>query len=362
MLKKLTPKQIVSHLQQFVDPLLERPFIRPADVQSCEVSGPDVHLRLRFGFPCQDIKAQWQADLHAFLQELPGIRQIDVVIEEKCRAHQPQKALPAVPNVKNIVAVASGKGGVGKSTTAVNIALALHHMGASVGLLDADIYGPNQPQMLGVKTQPDITPDKKFKPISVYGLQTMSIGYLVDRHAPMVWRGPMISKVLEQLLFDTKWDALDYLIVDMPPGTGDIPLTLSQKIPTVGSILVTTPQTVATLDVQKGIEMFNKVNVPILGVVENMATHICSHCGHRDAIFCEGGGEIIAKANHVPFLGRLPLDKQICWDSDQGKPTVAVDPFSPIAQCYKAIARLALIELAKRPVNHAINMPKVVVE
>lgn len=249
----------------------------------------------------------------------------------------------AIPQVKNIIAVASGKGGVGKSTTAVNLALALAAEGTRVGILDADIYGPSQPQMLGVgQRRPEVVSDQgqqQMLPINAYGIQSISMGYLVTEDTPMLWRGPMATGALQQLLMQTRWDNLDYLIIDMPPGTGDIQITLAQKVPVTGAVIVTTPQDIALLDAKKGIEMFRKVNVPILGVIENMAIHICSNCGHEEHVFGEGGGERIARDYQTELLGSLPLDLSIRADADRGKPSVAADPESAISQKYRAIAR-----------------------
>lgn len=248
-----------------------------------------------------------------------------------------------IPNVKNIIAVASGKGGVGKSTTAVNLALALAAEGARVGILDADIYGPSQPHMLGVgQRRPDIVGEQgkqQMVPIVAYGIQSISMGYLVTEETPMLWRGPMATGALQQLLMQTRWDNLDYLVIDMPPGTGDIQITLAQKVPVTGAVIVTTPQDIALLDAKKGIEMFRKVNVPVLGVIENMAIHICSNCGHEEHIFGAGGGERIARDYQTELLGALPLDLSIRSGTDEGKPSVAVDPESSVSQKYRAIAR-----------------------
>lgn len=243
-----------------------------------------------------------------------------------------------LPNIKNIIAIASGKGGVGKSTTAVNLALALAQEGFQTGILDADIYGPSQPTMLGISSKPTIN-DQGMLPQKNHGIQSMSIGYLIDTTTPMIWRGPMVSTALLQLLHDTQWENLDYLIIDLPPGTGDIQLTLSQKIPVTAAIIVTTPQDLALLDARRAYEMFKKVNVPVLGVIENMSTHICSHCGHEESIFGEGGGKKLAEQYGLDFLGALPLDRQIREQTDQGNPTVIADPDSPNAICYREIAR-----------------------
>lgn len=263
--------------------------------------------------------------------------------------------------VKNIIAVASGKGGVGKSTTAVNLALALAAEGAQVGILDADIYGPNQPQMLGARGKPESKDGKLIEPVIRYGLQSMSIGYLVAADTPMVWRGPIATTALQQLLNDTNWDNLDYLVIDMPPGTGDIQLTLAQKIPVSGAVIVTTPQEIALLDARKAIVMFQKVNVPILGVVENMSVHVCTQCGHHESIFGEGGGTSLAKQYNVEFLGALPLDKQIREQADGGKPTVVADPNSKITKIYREIAQKVIGELTKQAKTKS-KFPKIVIE
>ncbi|WP_082191404.1 iron-sulfur cluster carrier protein ApbC [Cellvibrio sp. pealriver] len=265
----------------------------------------------------------------------------------------------AIPNVKNIIAVASGKGGVGKSTTSVNLALALAIEGARVGILDADIYGPSQPQMLGVgQRRPDVVGEQgkqQMLPIVAYGIQSISMGYLVTEDTPMLWRGPMATGALQQLLMQTRWDDLDYLIIDMPPGTGDIQITLAQKVPVTGAVIVTTPQDIALLDAKKAIEMFNKVSVPVLGVIENMAIHVCSNCGHEEHIFGEGGGERIARSYQSELLGALPLDLSIRMGTDEGKPSVAADPESVISQKYRSIAR----KLIEKVQQNTQSMPNI---
>lgn len=266
------------------------------------------------------------------------------------------------PKIKNIIAVASGKGGVGKSTTAVNLALALAALGARVGVLDADIYGPSQPLMLGTQIKPHYESGAALKPVIAHGLESMSMGYLVDVNTPMVWRGPMVSKALQQLLFQTEWSELDYLIVDLPPGTGDIQLTMAQKMPVAGAVIVTTPQDLALLDARKGLEMFRKVQIPVLGIIENMSTHLCSNCGHEESIFGAGGGEKIAAATGVPLLGSLPLDKQIREDADGGQPTVIAAPQSAIAERYIQIAKRMFEQLALQPKSYAGKFPEIVVE
>ncbi len=267
-----------------------------------------------------------------------------------------------LPNIKNIIAVASGKGGVGKSTTAVNLALALSQEGARTGILDADIYGPSQPLMLGVTTRPDIKDKKTMLPVMAHGIQSMSIGYLIDETSPMVWRGPMVSMALQQLLNDTHWDNLDYLIIDLPPGTGDIQLTLAQKIPVTGAVIVTTPQDLALLDARRACEMFRKVNVPVLGIIENMSLHICSECGHQEPIFGTGGGAAMAEQYGVELLGQLPLDIRIREQTDEGKPTVAADPESANAILYRDMARRIMAKLALQAGNESGKFPSIVIK
>ena len=268
--------------------------------------------------------------------------------------HAVQGELSPLPAIRNIIAIGSGKGGVGKSTTAVNLAVALADLGARVGLLDADIYGPSIPTMLGLSGRPDSPDGKSIVPMRAHGIETMSIGFLVEQDTPMIWRGPMATSALTQLLNDTRWggddgNALDLLIVDLPPGTGDIQLTLAQKIPVAGAVIVTTPQDVATLDARKALKMFEKVNVPVLGLIENMAQHICSNCGHVEHLFGSGGGERMAAQYGVPLLGSLPLEIAIREQGDAGTPVVRAAPDSVAAQAYREVARRLLDELDKRP-------------
>ena len=293
---------------------------------------------------------------------LPDVGAITVNISHKVASHAVQRGVKLIPSVKNIIAVASGKGGVGKSTTAVNLALALAAEGARVGVLDADIYGPSQPTMLGISGRPESKDGKTLEPLEAHGMQAMSIGFLIDPDTPMVWRGPMVTQALEQLLRDTNWRDVDYLIVDLPPGTGDIQLTLAQKVPVTGVIIVTTPQDIALIDARKGLKMFEKVNVPIVGVVENMAIHICSQCGHAEHIFGAGGGEQMCRDYNVPFLGSLPLDIHIREDADSGRPTVAADPDGPIARIYKEIARKTAVFVAQRAEDFSTKFPNIVVQ
>jgi ATP-binding protein involved in chromosome partitioning len=280
----------------------------------------------------------------------------------KIVAHSVQRGVKLLPNVRNIIAVASGKGGVGKSTTAANLALALAAEGATVGLLDADIYGPSQPMMMGVSGKPESHDGKTMEPLQAHGLQIASIGFMIDPDQPMVWRGPMVTQALQQLLELTNWRDLDYLVVDMPPGTGDIQLTLSQKVPVTGAVIVTTPQDIALLDARKGLKMFEKVGIPILGIVENMSMHVCSQCGHAEAIFGEGGGEKMCADFGVDFLGKLPLAMTIREQSDSGKPPVVAEPDGTVAQLYKQIARKVAVSVAEKAKDMSSKFPSIVVK
>jgi ATP-binding protein involved in chromosome partitioning len=277
----------------------------------------------------------------------------------KIVAHAVQRGLKVMPNVKNIIAVASGKGGVGKSTVAANLALALAAEGAVVGMLDADIYGPSQPTMLGVSGQPESVDGQTMEPKENYGLQVSSIGLLVDADQPMVWRGPMVTQALQQLLGQTNWKNLDYLVVDMPPGTGDIQLTLAQQVPVTGAVIVTTPQDIALIDARKGLKMFEKVSIPILGIVENMAVHVCSQCGHAEHIFGADGGRKMAEQYGVDYLGSLPLDIRIREQTDSGRPTVVAEPDSAITQTYKEIARKVAVRIAEKAKDMSLKMPTI---
>jgi ATP-binding protein involved in chromosome partitioning len=293
------------------------------------------------------------------LKTIDGISQVEVHLTSKIATHAVQKGVKPIEGIKNIIAVASGKGGVGKSTTAVNLALALAVEGANVGILDADIYGPSQPRMLGVNTQPESKDGNSLEPVIGHGLQTMSIGYLIEEETPMIWRGPMVTQALEQLLKDTRWQNLDYLIVDLPPGTGDTQLTLAQKIPVSGAVIVTTPQDIALLDARRGLKMFEKVNVPVLGIVENMSIHICSKCGHAEHIFGEGGGRRMASEADVDLLGALPLDIKIREDTDGGKPSVVSDPNGRVAQIFRDIARRVSAKLSLQAKDYAAKFPSI---
>ncbi|OGI49684.1 MAG: ATPase, partial [Candidatus Muproteobacteria bacterium RIFCSPHIGHO2_02_FULL_65_16] len=306
----VTQSQVETALKEVIDPYLEKDLVSAKAVKNIAVDGAKVAVDVVLGYPAKGSKDALAARLKEKIAAL-GVKDVAVNISSEITSHSVQKGVKPIPGVKNIIAVASGKGGVGKSTVAVNLALALSVEGANVGILDADIYGPSQPRMLGVKMKPESKDGKSLEPLVSYHLQSMSIGYLVEEDTPMIWRGPMVTQALEQLLKDTNWKDLDYLVVDLPPGTGDTQLTLAQKVPVTGAVIVTTPQDIALLDARKALKMFEKVEIPVLGVVENMSTHICSKCGHEEHIFGEGGGQRMAADYDVDFLGALPLDIRI---------------------------------------------------
>lgn len=352
-------EQVSRILAQQTDPVSRQKLGDVAEVTNVSLHGDTLDLTLTFGYPVDGVKGVLQAQL-APLFAGQGAARVNLTLGWQVKPAL-GKRLDGAGEVRNLLAVASGKGGVGKSTTAVNLALALAADGARVGILDADIYGPSQPLMLGVKegTRPGVKDEKFFVPVPALGLQSISIGYLATEQTPMVWRGPMASGALQQLLKQTAWDDLDYLVVDMPPGTGDIQLTLAQQVPVSGAVVVTTPQDIALLDAKKGVEMFRKVNVPVLGIVENMAIHVCSQCGHAEHIFGAGGGEKMANQYGVPLLGSLPLDLSIRQQTDGGKPTVAADPDGQIAQIYRQIARTAAAQLACMARSAGNAFPKI---
>jgi ATP-binding protein involved in chromosome partitioning len=297
--------------------------------------------------------------LIAAARTLPGVGNVSVQMSSKVVAHAAQRGVQLLPKVKNIVAIASGKGGVGKSTTTVNLALALAAEGASVGILDADIYGPSQPMMMGIEGRPESADGQSMEALENYGVQVMSIGFLIDADNPMIWRGPMATQALEQLLRQTNWRELDYLLVDMPPGTGDIQLTLSQRVPLTGAVIVTTPQDIALLDAKKGLKMFEKVGVPILGIVENMAVYCCPNCGHTEHIFGADGGKRMASEYGVDYLGALPLNLSIREQADSGRPTVVADPDGEIAGIYKSVARQVAIKIAAKAKDYSAKFPTI---
>ncbi|MGF6725065.1 ATP-binding protein involved in chromosome partitioning [Paraburkholderia sp. GAS41] len=349
-------------LANVADPNTGRSFAAAKNLKNIAIDGATVSVEVVLGYPA---KRQFEAIrvlVGDALRAVPGVAEVRVQVSQQVAAHTVQRGVKLLPNVKNIIAVASGKGGVGKSTTAVNLALALASEGASVGILDADIYGPSLPMMLGIEGRPESQDGQTMSPMRGHGMQANSIGFLVEQDNPMVWRGPMATSALEQLLRQTNWDDLDYLIVDMPPGTGDIQLTLSQRVPVTGAVIVTTPQDIALLDAKKGLKMFEKVGIPILGIVENMAVHICSNCGHEEHVFGAGGGERMAQEYGVEVLGSLPLDIAIREQADSGRPTVAADPDGRIAEIYRSIARKVAIHIAERARDMTSKFPSIVVQ
>ena len=358
----LSESQVQDALKQLVDPNTGKDFVSAKAVRNIRIDGDNLSLDIVLGYPAKSVMSDIQSLVEHGLKSLPGIGNVQVNVSSKIVSHSVQRGVQLLSGVKNIIAVASGKGGVGKSTTAVNLALALAAEGATVGNLDADIYGPSQPQMLGISDRPESLDGKSMEPLESHGIQAMSIGFLVDVDTPMVWRGPMVTGALEQLLRETNWRDLDYLVIDLPPGTGDIQLTLSQKIPVTGAIIVTTPQDIALLDARKGLKMFEKVGIPILGIVENMSTHICSNCGHEEHIFGAGGAEKMCKDYNVDLLGALPLDIRIREQTDGGAPTVITEPDSQIAATYKQIARTTAIKLSRLSLDHSSKFPNIVIQ
>jgi ATP-binding protein involved in chromosome partitioning len=354
-----TPEQLLQALAAVVDPNTGKDFVSTKAVKNLQVNAGDVSFDVELGYPAKSQIPALRAALIAAAKGVPGVQNVSVGVASKIVAHAAQRGVALLPKVKNIVAVASGKGGVGKSTTAVNLALALAAEGATVGLLDADIYGPSQPMMMGIEGRPESSDGKTMDPLENYGVEVMSIGFLVNQDEAMIWRGPMATQALEQLLRQTNWGDLDYLIVDLPPGTGDIQLTLSQRVPMTGAVIVTTPQDIALLDAKKGIKMFEKVGVPILGIVENMAVHVCSKCGHAEHIFGEGGGKRMAAEYGMDYLGALPLDIQIRLQADSGKPTVVADPEGEVAGIYKAVARQVAIKIAAKAKDFSSKFPSI---
>ena len=355
-------EKIEAALGKVMDPHLDLSLVDAKSVQNINVEGQSVSIELSLGYPCE----RWAKTLRTMVSEAlelhAGVTDAQISVKHNIIAHSVQHGVKRLDNVKNIIAVASGKGGVGKSTTSVNLALALASEGATVGLLDADIYGPSQPRMMGLSGQPESEDGKSLEPMENYNVQTMSIGFLIDEETPMIWRGPMVTQALEQLLNDTNWRDLDYLVIDLPPGTGDTQLTLAQKVPVSGAIIVTTPQDIALLDARKGLKMFEKVEVPILGVVENMSTHICGQCGHEEHIFGKGGGQTMASEAGIDLLGSLPLELGIRLQADSGKPTVVSDPEGRTAEIYREIARKAAARLSQQAKDYSSKFPQIVIQ
>src|SRR6187455_704159 len=357
----LSEADVQGVLARLVDPNTGKDYVATRSVKSVKAADGKVAVEIELGYPG---KSQFEEIRRQLIDALKaaGAPGASVTVRSKVVSHAVQRGVKLVPGIKNIIAVASGKGGVGKSTTAVNLALALLAEGASVGILDADIYGPSQPMMLGIAGRPESKDGKRIEPMEGHGLQASSIGFLIDIDTPMVWRGPMVTQALEQLLKDTNWRDLDYLIVDMPPGTGDIQLTLAQKVPVTGAVIVTTPQDIALIDARKGLKMFEKVGVPIVGIVENMSMHVCSNCGHAEAIFGEGGAAKMCADYNVPFLGGLPLDIRIREQADSGRPTVVADPDSKVSAIYREIARRTAVFVAQKAEDFSARFPGIKIQ
>lgn len=358
----ISEQQVQSVLSEITDLSTGKDYVTSKEARNIRIDGCNVALDIVLGYPAKSVIQSIRKQVTDKLATIPGIGSVNVDVSSKIVSHSVQRGVKLIPGVKNIIAVASGKGGVGKSATAVNLALALAAEGASVGILDADIYGPSQPQMLGITGRPESLDGKNLEPMMAHGIQAMSIGLLVDTDSPMVWRGPMVTQALQQLLNETRWHDVDYLIIDMPPGTGDIQLTLAQKVPVTGAVIVTTPQDIALLDARKGLKMFEKVGIPIIGIVENMSTHICSNCGHEEHIFGAGGGDKMCKDYSTELLGSLPLDIRIREQTDAGRPTVVADPDGQVAEIYRSIARRIAVKVDELSQDYSELFAKIVIE
>ena len=361
-MSSVTREQVETAIKRYIDPCLQQDLVSAKCIKNIAIEGDKAIVDVQLGFPAKGHEPALISQLTEQVVTVDGISSVTVNVVTKVEAHTAQKGVKPIKGVKNIIAIASGKGGVGKSTTAVNLALALKAEGATVGILDADIYGPSQPRMLGVHDKPESPDGKTLAPLMGHGIQSMSIGYLIEEETPMIWRGPMVTQALEQLLNDTNWDDVDYLIIDLPPGTGDIQLTLAQKVPVSGALIVTTPQDIALLDARKALKMFEKVEVTVLGIVENMSIHICSKCGHEEHIFGKGGGQSMSEEYNVDFIGSLPLDKQIREEVDAGNPTVAADPEGRITQIYREIARRTAAKLSLQAREFSAKFPNIVIQ
>ena len=354
-----TEAALLDALKTVIDPNTGHDLVAGRQLRNLRIEGGDVSFDVELGYPAKSQMPALRSALIAAARKVPGVGNVSAQMSSKITAHAVQRGVQLLPKVKNIVAVASGKGGVGKSTTAVNLALALAAEGASVGILDADIYGPSQPMMMGIEGRPESADGQSMEPLENYGVQVMSIGFLIDADNPMIWRGPMATQALEQLLRQTNWRELDYLLVDMPPGTGDIQLTLSQRVPLTGAVIVTTPQDIALLDAKKGLKMFEKVGVPILGLVENMAVYVCPNCGHSEHIFGSEGGKRMAAEYGVDYLGALPLNLSIREQADAGRPSVVADPDGDIAGVYKSVARQVAVKIAAKAKDFSSKFPTI---
>lgn len=354
----LTEQDLIQSISSVKDIYTQQSYVAMRAIQNVSITGTSVRLTVQMPYPAQSLHAQIRQAITEAAQAA-GASDVQVDFSLNVAAHSVQRGVQLLPQVRNIVAVASGKGGVGKSTTTANLALALAQEGARVGILDADIYGPSQPMMLGVNQRPESADGKTMAPLENYGVQIMSIGFLIKPDDAMIWRGPMVVGALEQMLHQTNWDNLDYLLVDLPPGTGDIQLTLSQRVPLTGAVIVSTPQDIALLDARKGIRMFEKVNVPILGLIENMAVHVCSQCGHAEHIFGKDGGKHLSQELGIDYLGSLPLDMQIRLQADGGKPSVIADPQSAVAGAYRHIAHEVAAKIALRTKDYSNKFPTI---
>jgi ATP-binding protein involved in chromosome partitioning len=356
-----TESALLEALKSVVDPHTGRDYVTTRQLKNLRIEGSRVTFDVVLGYPARSLHEDLQRRLAEAARQVPGVDEVQARVSSKVIAHAVQRGVQLLPAVKNIIAVASGKGGVGKSTTAANLALALAAEGATVGVLDADIYGPSQPMMLGVSGRPESDDGKTMQPMMAHGLQVMSIGFLVEPDQAMIWRGPMATQALEQLLRQTNWRDVDYLIVDLPPGTGDIQLTLSQRVPVTGAVIVTTPQDIALLDAKKGVAMFEKVSVPILGLIENMAVYCCPNCGHTEHIFGADGGKRMAAEYKMDYLGALPLTRAIREQADSGQPTVIAEPDSEVAATYRAIARQVAVKIAEQAKDFSSKFPTITV-
>lgn len=353
---------IETRLGQINLPYMQQDILSAKQISELQFKQGNLQIGILWPYPAKNLHGEFEQQLRQALNDLTEISSLTVNHQLKVSSHQTQPNVNALAQIKNIIAVASGKGGVGKSTTSINLALALQQEGARVGILDADIYGPSVPTLLGLKGKPETLDGKSMQPMQAHGLQAMSIGFLIEEDAPMIWRGPMVTQTLTQLLRETAWQDLDYLIIDLPPGTGDVQLTLAQQIPVTGAVIVTTPQDLALIDAKKALKMFEKVNIPVLGVIENMSTHICSQCGHEEAIFGEHGGENMAAQYNVEFIGAMPLDMQIRLQADAGAPTVAYAPQSVLANKYRQMAHKISASIAQAKRNYSGAFPKIVVQ
>ncbi len=358
----VSKEQIESAIKEYIDPYLEKDLVTAGAVKDTAIDGDKVKVKVVLGYPAYGYVDKLTEQLKSRIEKVEAVASAEIDVSWEIASHSVQGGMNPLEGIKNVIAVASGKGGVGKSTTAVNLALALQQEGARVGVLDADIYGPSVPRMLGIDGKPESTDGKSLEPMGGHGLQAMSIGFMIDEETPMIWRGPMVTQALEQLLRDTRWKSLDYLVIDLPPGTGDVQLTLAQKVPVSGAVIVTTPQDIALLDARKGLKMFEKVEVPVLGVVENMSIHICSECGHAEHIFGSGGGEKMCDQYNVDFLGSLPLDISIRENADGGHPSVADDPNSKASEIYRDIARRTAAKLSLKAKDYTAKFPNIVIQ